>query len=239
MHIPKTIIQIPIDKLLAHRENPNRMSKCAYEKLKRHIGESHNYEPLIVRRHPTIENSFEIINGHHRAQALRELGESFADCVEWEVDDDQARILLATLNRLGGKDRLDAKINLIKNLSEKFNSRELAKLLPDTKTVIEKLKSIEAQIKNSQYQIPDFKSEMPNSLVFFLDDEQMKIVEAAIEKAATRLRCASTRQAENTEDTEIKNTAATKARRYKETKAQKMADAITRIAEEWIKRSEK
>ncbi|HBG77226.1 MAG TPA: hypothetical protein DDW84_00040 [Phycisphaerales bacterium] len=214
MHIPKTIIRIPIDRLFGHPENPNKMNRSSYEKLKRHIGQTHNYEPLIVRRHPDIEGGFEIINGHHRAQALGELGESFADCVEWDVDDDQARILLATLNRLGGKDRLDAKINLIKNMSEKFNSKELAKLLPDTKTVIEKLKSIESQIQNEQSfsawaKSPPYKIEMPNSIVFFLNDEQMRIVEAAMNIA-------------------------TKAQRHKETKAEERAKAITRIAGEWM-----
>jgi len=233
MYIPKTIIRVPIDRLFGHPENPNKMSKGVYEKLKRHIGQTHNYEPLIVRKHPDIEGGFEIINGHHRAQALGELGESFADCVEWDVDDDQARILLATLNRLGGKDRLDAKINLIKNLSEKFNSKELAKLLPDTKTVIEKLKSIESQIKNEQSmaawasaaakamadrKIPPYETEMPNSIVFFLNDEQMKIVEDAIR------RCESEKGAKGEKG--VKG-------------AEKMARAITRIAEEWMKRSEK
>jgi hypothetical protein len=185
-----------------------------------------------VRRHPTIENGFEIINGHHRAQALCELGESFADCVEWDVDDNQARVLLATLNRLGGKDELSAKIGLIKNLSEKFNSRELAKLLPDTKTVIEKLRSIESQIQNEQSlsawassfakatedgKCPPYKCEMPNSLVFFLNDEQMKIVEAAIRRCESEKGVKSEKGADN-----------------KKTKAEKRAWAITRIAEEWM-----
>ena len=225
MYKAKTIIQIPIDKLFAHRENPNRMSKSVYEKLKRHIGQAHNYEPLIVRRHPTIENGFEIINGHHRAQALGELGESFADCVEWDVDDNQARVLLATLNRLGGKDELSAKIDLIKNLSEKFNSRELAKLLPDTKTVIEKLKNIESQVKNNEIKSSNIKFEMPCSLVFFLNEEQMKIVEAGIDiaQAAEKKLFLAT---ENTEDTEIKG--------YRGTKAEERARAITAISREFL-----
>lgn len=212
------ILQIPIDKLFSHPENPNRMSKQAYEKLKRHIEGTHNYEPLIVRRHPEIEDGFEIINGHHRAQALRELGEGYADCIEWEVDDDQARILLATLNRLVGKDRLDAKISLIKNLSGKFDSRELAKILPDTKAVIEKLKSIESQIQNDEFQISNLKFEMRHSLAFFLDDEQMKIVEAAIR------RCESEKSVKSEKGTE------------KQSKAEERAGAITRIAGEWMEK---
>jgi hypothetical protein len=173
------IIRIPLEKLLPHPENPNRMSKQTFEKLKRHIAGSHNYEPLIVRNHPEIENHFEIINGHHRADALRQLGETFADCVVWNVDDDRTRVLLATLNRLGGKDELAAKIELIKNLSEKFNIKELAKLLPDTKSTIEKLKDISKPLPD----IADNSKLFLNTLVFFLDDEQIKIVESALEKA--------------------------------------------------------
>ena len=215
MHTQTTIIRIPLDKLIAHPENPNRMSKQTYEKLKRHIAQSHNYEPLIVRRHPEIENSFEIINGHHRAKALKEIGETFADCVQWQIDDDQARILLATLNRLGGKDELGAKVELIKNLSEKFGSKELSKLLPDTKQTIEKLRDITSQISNLKSQIsnqPDNAKLFLNTLVFFLSDKQIKTVEAALEKAMLK----------NGSDPFLTK------------KAEKMAEAITRICERYF-----
>jgi ParB-like chromosome segregation protein Spo0J len=98
-----TIIRIPLDKLLPHPENPNRMAKANFEKLKRHIKQSHNYEPLIVRRHPEIETAFQIINGHHRAEALKQIGETFADCVQWDIDDDAARLLLGRSTDLAAK----------------------------------------------------------------------------------------------------------------------------------------
>jgi hypothetical protein len=175
-----TIIRIPLDKLLPHPENPNRMSKANFEKLKRHVKQTGNYEPLIVRKHPEIENSFQIINGHHRAEALKQLGQTFADCVVWDADDGQVRILLATLNRLGGKDELAAKSALYKNLSENFSVPELVKLLPDTKQVIERLKDIETAMPPPNGRGSDA---FLNTLVFFLDDEQIKIVEGALEKA--------------------------------------------------------
>lgn len=178
MYKETAIVKIPLDKLLAHPENPNRMSRQTFEKLKRHIAESGNYEPLIVRRHPEIGDCFQIINGHHRAEALKELGETYADCIEWDADDNQTRVLLATLNRLSGKDELRLKAELVKNLTEKFNSRELSKLLPDTKGTIEKLKDISKPLP--QFDNPKL---FLNTLVFFLDDEQMKIVRGAIEKA--------------------------------------------------------
>ena len=179
MQNTNTIIRIPLDKLLPHPENPNRMSKQAFGKLKRLIGQSGNYEPLIVRKHPEIENHFEIINGHHRADALKELGETFADCAVWDVDDEQVRILLATLNRLGGKDELASKAELIKSLSEKFSTKELSKLLPDSRQAIERLKDITKQLP----QIMGNPTPFLNTLIFFLDDEQIKIVESALQKA--------------------------------------------------------
>ncbi len=203
-----TIIRIPLDKLLPHPENPNRISKSTFEKLKHHIKQSHNYEPLIVRKHPEIENCFEIINGHHRADALRQIGETFADCIEWDVDDNQARILLATLNRLGGKDELAAKMELIKNLSEKFSTKELAKLLPDTKSAIEKLRDITKPLP----QLANNPKLFLNTLVFFLDDEQIKIVDSALQTA-------------------MKNLTGTKA--------EKMVKALTKIAEKYINENKK
>lgn len=176
MHKKNSIIRIPLDKLLPHPENPNKMSKQNFEKLKRHIKQSHNYEPLIVRKHPDNENHFQIINGHHRAEALKQIGETFADCVQWDINDDEARLLLATLNRLGGKDELAAN----KSLSEKFSVAELVKLLPDDKQTIEKLKDI---TKPPADFVPDKKAFL-NTLVFFLDDGQIETVEAALEKSA-------------------------------------------------------
>jgi hypothetical protein len=180
MQNTNTIIRIPLDSLLPHPENPNKMSKQNFEKLKRHIKKSHNYEPLIVRKHPEIENHFQIINGHHRAEALKQIGQTFADCLEWNINDDEARLFLATLNRLGGKDELSAKAALYKNLSEKFSVAELVKLLPDDKQTIEKLKDI----TKPPIGFEEDKKAFLNTLVFFLDDGQIETVENALEKTA-------------------------------------------------------
>jgi ParB-like chromosome segregation protein Spo0J len=200
-----TIIRIPMAKLLPHPENPNRMSKANFEKLKLHIKQTGNYEPVIVRGHPEIKDCFQIINGHHRFEALKQIGETFVDCVQWNVSDDEVRILLTTLNRLGGKDELSLKIEIIKKLSEKYNAKELGKMLPDNKQVLEKLKDI---MKPMQLSAENSKAFL-NTLVFFLDDEQIKIVEKSLTKAS-------------------KNSS----------KAEKKASALTKIAEEWFNYSE-
>jgi hypothetical protein len=142
------------------------------------------YEPIVVRKHPEMEAGFQIINGHHRVAALVELGYETADCVVWDVDDAEAAVLLATLNRLAGSDVLDKKIELLNRLREDFGAGELAKLLPQTKKQIEALVNLKIPDVPSRPAGPSFG--IP--LVFYVSKEQLaKINEAlslVIDKAA-------------------------------------------------------
>ena len=79
----------------------------------------------------------------------------------------------------------------------------MSKLLPDTKQTIEKLKNILKPIDS----LKDNPKLFLNALIFFLGDEQIKIVDSALAKAMP---------AEGT-------------------KAEKLAEAITTIAEDYLK----
>ena len=107
-----TIMKIDIGKLKAHPENPNRMNDVTFNKLVRHIERTGFYEPVVVRCHGS---DYQILNGHHRVKALKQLGRKKIDCVIWDVDDDRARVLLSTLNRLGGSDVFEKKAALLKD----------------------------------------------------------------------------------------------------------------------------
>jgi len=206
-----TIQLIALDRLIAHPDNPNRMSSSNFTKLVRNIEQTGRYEPLIVRpyrekpRHSRqgraaprhcertkasvsgndnenqesrIEHRgrFQIINGYHRWQALRQLGYKRADVIVWDVDDDQADVLLATLNRLAGSDELSRKISLLKKLSKKMNARELSKLIPQTPGQIKRL--VNLRIPKAPAWIPS--DRFANPLVFFVTDEQKKVIEEAL-----------------------------------------------------------
>lgn len=180
-----SIQSIALDKLVPHPDNPNRMSKANLNKLVRNIKRSGLYEPLVVRTHPKDHSYFEIINGLHRCKALKELGYEEADCVVWEMNDEQADILLATLNRLGGSDELGKKLKLLKRLNEKSGAEKLAKLLPQTAKQIERLSSmLDAQISmldTSKSQIADRKSRIfATLLVFFVNDSQQQTIDGAL-----------------------------------------------------------
>ncbi len=187
-----TIQSIALDKLDFHPDNPNRMSKVNFGKLVRNIERSGRYEPLIVRPCPDKADYFQIINGHHRYHALAKLGYETADCIVWDIDDEETDVLLATLNRLGGSDELAKKLKLLKRLSKRTEANILARILPQTRSQIERLNSMLDTLRrtpNGGYSMLDAcKSEVgnrkskafANSLVFFVDDKQQEQIEKAL-----------------------------------------------------------
>ena len=201
---------IALDKLVAHPDNPNRMSKAKFAKLIRNIERTGRYEPLVVRPCPQKPDCFQIINGHHRWRALKELGYKTAEVVVWAVNDRDTDLLLATLNRLGGSDVLDKKLALLKRLNKSaFNGRtaKLAKLLPQTSSQIKRL--TELKISDCRKAVENHQPQILNPLAFFLDDKQHKVVTKAMSAAMSEVE---------------KN----------RTKALKNAAALTYIAQEFI-----
>ena len=166
---------IKLEKLLPHPDNPNRMSKANFDKLVRNINQTGRYEPLLVRPHPDKAGYFQIINGCHRYQALKQLGYKIADVVVWNVDDHQTDILHATINRLSGKDILEKKLALLRKLNSRLSARELGKLLPQTAKQMEHLMTLKPPAAPAPIPI-DF----VEPLVFFVAREQKKIIEEAL-----------------------------------------------------------
>lgn len=191
-----TIQSIPLTKLFPHPANANRMSKANFAKLIAHIKRTGRYEPIVVRplTKPVKTGGFyQILNGQHRVQALKQLGYAEADCVVWQVDDTEAKILLATLNRLTGRDDLHKKSDLIKQLSECFSLSQMAKLLPDAKKQLERLKSlpsatsVPAAVKTKAF---------ANAVVFFLTDRQKCILGQALKLAERPAKTTAERRAD-------------------------------------------
>ncbi|MBP8605829.1 MAG: ParB-like nuclease domain-containing protein [Phycisphaerae bacterium] len=177
MQTQQTILSLPLSSLLPHPANPNRLSEAAFAKLLRHIGRTGQYEPLVVRRHPQTPGAYQILNGRHRARALKQLGYSHADCVVFEADDNAALVYLISLNRLSGRDNLYKKSKLIEMLCRRFSSRQLAGLLPDSRTAIDKLAGLSASQpapKTSTLLMP---------MTFFVDPDQHALLLRAFEKA--------------------------------------------------------
>ncbi|MGB2807104.1 MAG: ParB/RepB/Spo0J family partition protein [Sedimentisphaerales bacterium] len=173
-----SIQSIALDKLEFHPDNPNKQSRVIFSKLVRNIERTGRYEPLIVRPCLKKAGRFQIINGHHRCQALVRLGYETADCIVWDIDDEQTDILLATLNRLGGSDQLGKKLKLLKQLNKKMSTGELTKLLPQTAKQIERLAHLKRPGAPAKMNAKCF----ANPLVFFVNDTQQQQIEKALSR---------------------------------------------------------
>ena len=173
------IQSVPLSKLVDHPDNPNHMSGSTFAKLVRNIERTGRYEPIVVRPLDRKKNSFQIINGHHRRRALKQLGYDSARAIVWDIDDEQTDIFLATLNRLGGSDVLAKKIALLKRLTEKMNARKLSKLLPQTPGQIKRLTNLRMPKIPARPAAGSFS----HPLVFFLNKKQKQIIERALAHA--------------------------------------------------------
>ena len=174
----KQIISIPAEDLLAHPKNPNIMSKTSFEKLKANIKRSGNYEPVIVRTHPSKAGKYQIISGHHRCKALAQLGYKQIDSVVWNLNDSGALILLESLNRLRGKDDIEKKSQLIKTLAESYKPQELSTMLACTK------KDIESLLGHTRINENPLAKAYLQSLVFFVSNAELETINYAIEIAS-------------------------------------------------------
>ncbi|OHB67557.1 MAG: hypothetical protein A2Y77_12685 [Planctomycetes bacterium RBG_13_62_9] len=172
------IRNIALDKLVPHPDNPNRMSRANFGKLVHNIERTGRYEPLVVRPCPRRPGFFQIINGHHRCEALRKLGHQTADAVVWNVDDEQTDLLLATLNRLAGRDTLEKKLTVLRRLTAKMPTDRLARLLPQTRGQLERLLSARPLVLRTR---PADEFAIP--IVVFADPGQQRTIEEAILRA--------------------------------------------------------
>lgn len=173
------IWRIPLEKLLPHPDNPNRMSQGNFAKLIRNIERTGCYEPLVVRAHPRKAGFFQIINGHHRREALERLGHTDADVVIWPVDDEQTAVLLGTLNRLNGRDSLEKKLTLLRRLRAHMPVHDMSRLLPQTHGQLMRLLARRPFIR----QKPRTADAVAVPLVFFVDETQRRAIENALASA--------------------------------------------------------
>jgi len=182
------VIEVEISRLLPHPENSNRMDVETLSKLRRHIEGTGRYEPLIVRPHPTEDDRFQVINGHHRLQVLKALGHTKVRCVIWEVDDNQTRLYLATLTRLSGEDIPERRALLIGSLLESFETDDLAGLLPESRDQIAELQRL-ARVELDEL-MPRPPAEVAGApqviLEFFLGRDGAKQVNLALDVIAHR-----------------------------------------------------
>jgi len=180
---------VPLDDLIPHPLNANVMPEELREKLRAHIKRSGRYPFLVVRPHPEQRGKFEILDGHHRVAILRDLGHTEARCDVWNVDDREAKLLLATLNRLEGQDVPIRRAQLIHELLGGMSLEDLAGLLPETDKQLEDLHSLlefpaEEIAALLEGQAEEEEKVLPRVLSFVVTPDQEQLIEQAVEMAS-------------------------------------------------------
>ena len=175
-----------VDKLVDHPLNANVMPAELLKKLKGHIGRSGRYPALVVR---SLGNSkdfedqagkLQILDGHHRLVVLKELGYRKVRVDNWgDLSDGQAQLLVATLNRLQGRDDPDRRAELLGQLQQSldFSATELAEVLPESQEELEKL--LELKDPPAELAEPD-SEQLALPWTVFATVEQIAVIEEAI-----------------------------------------------------------
>ncbi len=152
-------------------------------KLADHIAGTDRYPPVIVRPAPGHEGGppgeeaeahYQILDGHHRVEALKRIGRGSAQCVTWQVNDQEALMLLATLNRLQGQDDPRKRAGLIAALADRHDTRSLAKRLPERVDQVKKL--LEINTRPPAPRAPQPIESMPIAVHFFLLPQQKRLL---------------------------------------------------------------
>jgi ParB-like chromosome segregation protein Spo0J len=180
---------VGLDDLVPHPLNANVMSEELREKLRAHIKRTGRYPFLVVRPHPEEAGKFQVLDGHHRLALLRELGHTEARCDVWAVDDREAKLLLATLNRLEGQDVPIRRAQLLHELLGDMSLADLAGLLPETDTQIEDLHSLLEFPADEIAALLDEEAEeqekvLPRVMSFVVSPEQERVINEAVELAS-------------------------------------------------------
>ena len=172
---------VPLEQLEPHPGNSNVMPDELFGKLVAHLRRSERYPPVIVRFRQSGHAGpprFQILDGHHRVKALRELGIPEARCVVWEVDDDEALLLLATLNRLQGRDDPRKRAALLARLKERLDLPSLAERLPESIDGLNGLLKLHGPPPPPRAPAP--LEDMPVAVHFFLLPRQRRRLEARL-----------------------------------------------------------
>ena len=122
----------------------------------------------------------QILDGHHRVKALCELGKTSARCLVWDVDDREALVLLATLNRLEGRDAPRKRAHLLGELSGRFDIDidELATLTPERRDELDRLLTLNDPPPSPYEPVP--LEQMPVAVHFFLLPAQKRSLNARL-----------------------------------------------------------
>lgn len=181
-------LHVAIERLIAHPLNSNRMPPRLLAKLESNIRDSGRYPALVVRTlnaSPQAadwdESTLQVIDGHHRLAALKQLGHKMVRVDCWgDLTDSETELLLATLNRLEGSDDAECRAELLESLRRdgELSKERLAELLPEDGEAIEAL-----ELLRNPPPLPKSLGAMLVPVTVFMTEAQRKTVRRGIGQA--------------------------------------------------------
>jgi ParB-like chromosome segregation protein Spo0J len=127
---------IPLGDLLPRVGHPYRLSGRARAAIVAQIASDGLYAPLIVRPLARPKGKFEILDGHQRADVLRELGYPCARCEVWPIDQARSDIYAVTLNHLRGRPDAKLRARQTRRLINRIGRQRVGELLALTPAAI-------------------------------------------------------------------------------------------------------
>lgn len=112
-----------VNSLKEAPRNANRFDPARFELLKQAIRDKGFLQPVLTR--PLEGNNYEIIDGHHRVRAAKELGLEKVPMVVVDADADEAAVLALGMNRLRGELNLGDVGDILASLSSVIDPSEL------------------------------------------------------------------------------------------------------------------
>ncbi len=181
---------ISLDQIDPHPLNANLMSEELRAKLAANIAQSGRYPPLIVR--PLSGSRYQLLDGEQRSRALNDLGRADAWCYVWPCTDEEALVLLATLNRLEGMDVPGKRAALIAELQLHQSLADLARLLPEDEAELQQTLDlldfdVDELVERLSQEAAKAAAAAPTLFTFAVEPDDAPTVEEALEQAMAGL----------------------------------------------------
>ena len=175
------VVDIPVHLLKTAEWNPNRLSAGMEEKLENSLRRYGVVQNLVVRR---AGDRYEILGGNHRYRLLKNSGAPTAPCVVVDVGDGDARLLAQALNRLHGEDNAGLKSRVVREILDSMDAEEALSILPESASSLKELGNLgQEDIAEHLRQWELMRKVKLTNLILAFSDDQMEVVEEAIERA--------------------------------------------------------
>ena len=181
------LVDLPVEQLLDAPWNPNRMDRTMFDRLRRSVQRFGLVGNIVVR--PLPDGTYEVVSGHHRLEALRELEHITAPCVVLDLDDAQTRLLAQALNHIQGEDDLGLRAELLRDVLSSLDENEVLSVIPETQESLQALASLgQDELAAHLQSWQAAQSARLKHIQFQLTPAQLEVVEEVLECILPRAR---------------------------------------------------